>query len=142
MIRRATPAILACLALTLSSALAGGPRKTAIERYGIGGHVQAVGLHHGFHVEMVVPDSSASEDRIKTGDVILKVDGENVRSIEQLRAVFAEACLDDGQITITYSREDSIVSHTLECHLKPAGDKPAGDKPAAKKRRPREDDDR
>ena len=137
MIRRTTPALLACLFLALSSAFAGGLRKTAIERYGIGGHVQPVGLHHGFHVEMVVPDSPASEDRIKTGDVILKVDGENVRSIEQLRALFAEACLDDGQVTITYTREDSISSHTLECHLKPAGDKPA-----AKKRRPREDDDR
>ena len=41
----------AFLAFVGSSLLAGPTRPNSIERFGIGGFLQPIGLHHGFHIE-------------------------------------------------------------------------------------------
>src|SRR5829696_8634246 len=83
---------------------ADGTRLTAFERYGIGGHIQPIGLHHGFHIQTVAPGSDAGRDRLMPHDVIVKVDGDVIRSLDHLRAVLAEAYLDEAEVTLTYTR--------------------------------------
>jgi S1-C subfamily serine protease len=122
---RATFVAAAFLAFAGSSLLAGPTRVNSIERFGIGGYIQPVGLHHGFHVERVAPDSAAAKDRLQSHDVIVKVDGEPIRSIDHLRAVLAEAFADDGEVTITYIRGVSLVHHDLRCNVKKANAKTA-----------------
>ena len=125
-------AIVACLTLAPAQV----PRLTAIDLYGISGHTQPVGIHHGYHIEMVKIDSPAAADRLRPHDVIVKVDGENIRGIDHLRAVMAEATLGDGELTITYTRGTSLDHHTLKAHLRPEVVKPV-----ARKRRTAPDDD-
>ncbi len=103
----------ALLAFSASSLMAGPNRVNSIERFGIGGFIQPIGLHHGFHIERVAPDSAAAKDQLRPHDVIVKVDGEPIRSIDHLRAALAEAFADDGEVTITYLRGGSLVHHDL-----------------------------
>lgn len=105
-------------------------RTTAIERYGLGGHIQAIGLRHGFHIETVSVDSPADLDELQVNDVIVKVDGEVIRSLDHLRAVLAESYMDGGEVNLTYTRGQSLAQRSIQCHLKP---KPA--RPIARKRR-------
>jgi S1-C subfamily serine protease len=114
------------VALAGLSLLAGPGRVNAIERFGISGFIQPVGLHHGFHIERVAPDSAAAKDRLQPHDVIVKVDGEVIRNLEHLRAVLAEAYADDGEVTITYIRGGSLVHHDLHCNVKKTPDRAVG----------------
>ncbi len=124
----------AFLAFVGSSLLAGPTRPNSIERFGIGGILQPIGLHHGFHIERIAPDSAAAKDKLQLHDVIVKVDGEPIRSLDHLRAVLAEAFADDGEVTITYLRQGSLVHHDLHCNVKKVAAK------AAKKSEPDPDD--
>ena len=124
----------AFLAFVGSSLLAGPTRPNSIERFGIGGFLQPIGLHHGFHIERIAPNSAAEKDRLQLHDVIVKVDGEPIRSLDHLRAVLAEAFADDGEVTITYLRDGSLVHHDLRCNVKKVTAK------AAKKSKPDPDD--
>ncbi len=74
---RAAAVAASLLVVGASSLLAGPARLNSIERFGIGGYIQPVGLHHGFHIERVAPDSAASKDHLQPHDIIVKVDGED-----------------------------------------------------------------
>jgi S1-C subfamily serine protease len=115
----------AILALAAMSLLASPTRLNSIERFGIAGFLQPIGLHHGFHIERIAPNSAAEKDRFLPHDVIVKVDGEPIRSLDHLRAVLAEAFADDGEVTITYLRGGSLVHHDLRCNVKKAPAKTA-----------------
>jgi S1-C subfamily serine protease len=117
---RTTAILGAFLAFAGSSLLAGPNRVNSIERFGIGGYVQPVGLHHGFHIEQIVPGSAAEKDKLQPHDVIVKIDGEDMRSVDHLRAALAEAFADNGEVTITYIRGASLVHHDLHCNVKKA----------------------
>ena len=108
----------AMLAFVGTSLFAGPTRPDSIERFGIGGFLQPIGLHHGFHIETIVPGSAAEKDKLHLHDVIVKVDGELIRSLDHLRAVLAEAFADNGEVTITYLRDGSLVHHDLHCNVK------------------------
>jgi membrane-associated protease RseP (regulator of RpoE activity) len=128
------------LAFVGSSLLAGPTRPNSIERFGIGGYLQPIGLHHGFHIERIAPDSAAEKDRLQLHDVIVKVDGEPIRSLDHLRAVLAEAFADDGVVTISYLRNGSLIHHDLHCNVKKVTVKAARAGKAAKKSVPDPDD--
>ena len=115
----------AFLAFVGSSLLAGPTRLNSIERFGIAGFLQPIGLHHGFHIERIAPGSAAEKDRLLPHDVIVKVDGEPIRSLDHLRAILAEAFADDGEVTITYLRGVSLVHHDINCNVKKAPAKTA-----------------
>jgi membrane-associated protease RseP (regulator of RpoE activity) len=116
-----TTVISAALTAFAASTLFAGPnRVNSIERFGIGGYIQPVGLHHGFHIERVAPNSAAEKDRLQPHDIIVKIDGEDMRSIDHLRAALAEAFADDGKVTITYIRGGSLIHHDLNCNVKKA----------------------
>jgi S1-C subfamily serine protease len=122
-------AIVACLILaSASSAQAQGHRPTAIDLYGIGGHTQPIGVHHGYHIEMVKAGSAADADHLRPHDIIIKVDGDSIRSIDHLRAALAEAVLNDVDVTITYTRGASIEHHVLKAHPRAEVVKPVGKK--------------
>ena len=99
------------------------PRATSIERYGLGGHIQPVGLFHGFHIETVAIDSPADRDGFRAEDVIVKVDGEAIRSLDHLRAILADVYADDGNVSIVYTRGKSLEHHVVTGHLKPSKDR-------------------
>ncbi len=128
-IRAAAVVAASLLVVGASSLLAGPARLNSIERFGIGGYIQPVGLHHGFHIERVAPDSAAAKDHLQPHDIIVKVDGEVIRNLEHLRAVLAEAYGDDGEVTITYIRGASLTHHDLHCNVKKAVEKTARRKP-------------
>jgi membrane-associated protease RseP (regulator of RpoE activity) len=117
---RATFVSAALLAFAGSSLFAGATRVNSIERFGIGGYIQPVGLHHGFHIERVAQGSVALKDKLQPHDVIVKIDGEVIRNLDHLRAALAEAYADDGEVTITYIRGSSLVHHDLHCNVKKA----------------------
>src|SRR5689334_12605254 len=121
-----TPLMVAAGVLLAASGFAGadGTRLTAFERYGIGGYIQPIGIHHGFHIQTVVPASDASRDQLLPHDIIVKVDGDVIRSIDHLRAVLAEAYLNDAKVTLTYTRGVSIAHHVVKSRLGQAAAKP------------------
>jgi membrane-associated protease RseP (regulator of RpoE activity) len=124
-----TGAVVAMLLAFAGTSLNAGPiRQNSIDRFGIGGFIQPVGLHHGFHIETVLPDSPAALDHLVPHDIIVKIDGEVIRSIDHLRAALAEAYADDGEVTITYIRGTSLTHHDLNCNVKKAPVKAVGDK--------------
>jgi membrane-associated protease RseP (regulator of RpoE activity) len=127
---RATFVSAALLAFAGSSLFAGATRVNSIERFGIGGYIQPVGLHHGFHIERVAQGSAALKDKLQPHDVIVKVDGEVIRSLDHLRAALAEAYADDGEVTITYIRGSSLVQHDIHCNVKKAPAKSASKRKA------------
>ena len=100
------------------SAAVAGERPNAIERYGLGGFIQPIGLHHGFHIEKVVPDSPAERDRLAPHDIIVRVDGEEVRSLEHLRTLLTDIDEDDGEAELTIIKNGSLEHHVVKCHLK------------------------
>ena len=109
-----------------SAAQAAGTRSSAVERYGITGFTQPIGLHHGFHIERVVPDSPAAHDRLAPHDIIVKVDGEEIRSFEHLRTLLTDIDEDDGEAELTILKNGGLEHHIVKCHLKPrAVDPPA-----------------
>ena len=59
---RATVVSAALVAFAGSSLFAGATRVNSIERFGIGGFLQPIGIHHGFHIERIAPDSARSEE--------------------------------------------------------------------------------
>jgi S1-C subfamily serine protease len=132
-------AILSSAVLMLAAASAGadGAKKSAFDRYGIGGYIQPVGLHHGFHVEVVVPGSDAARDQLNPHDIIVRVDGDAIRSLDHLRAVLAEAYLNESDVSITYTRGASLTHHVVKSQFRP--EKP---KPVARKRAPDDDERR
>ena len=65
-----------------------------------------------------MPGSAAEKDKLQPHDVIVKIDGEVMRSIDHLRAALAEAFADDGEVTITYIRGGSLVHHDVHCNVK------------------------
>jgi membrane-associated protease RseP (regulator of RpoE activity) len=127
---RATFVSAALLAFAGSSLFAGATRVNSIERFGIGGYIQPVGLHHGFHIERVAQGSAALKDKLQPHDVIVKIDGEVIRNLDHLRAALAEAYADDGEVTITYIRGSSLVHHDLHCNVKKAPAKSANKRKA------------
>jgi membrane-associated protease RseP (regulator of RpoE activity) len=135
---RPSAVVASLLVLAGSSLLAGTTRVSSIERFGIGGYIQPVGLHHGFHIERVAPDSAAEKDKLQPHDVIVKIDGEVMRSIDHLRAVLAEAYADDGEVTITLIRGASLVHHDIKCNVKKVAAKTARGK---RKADPDDDED-
>ena len=94
------------------------PPANAIERYGLGGFIQPIGLHHGFHIEKVAPDSLAERDRLVPHDIIVKVDGEEIRSLEHLRTLLTDIAEDDGVAELTVLKEGSLEHHLIKCHLR------------------------
>jgi membrane-associated protease RseP (regulator of RpoE activity) len=127
---RATFVSAALLVFAGSPLFAGATRVNSIERFGIGGYIQPVGLHHGFHIERVAQGSAALKDKLQPHDVIVKIDGEAIRNLDHLRAALAEAYADDGEVTITYIRGSSLVHHDLHCNVKKAPAKTAGKRKA------------
>ena len=115
----------AVVACATSSLFAGSGRPNSVEKFGIGGYIQPIGLHHGFHIERITPDSPAEKDKLRPHDVIVKVDGEAIRNLDHLRALIAEAYADNGEVTITYLRGTSLTHHDLLCKLKKAPTKVA-----------------
>jgi len=86
---------------------------TAVERYGLEGYVQPIGLHHGFHIMRIAPGSAAEQDRLSAHDVIVKVDGEMIRSLEHLRTLLNDAYEDDGKVSLTILKNGSLEHHVL-----------------------------
>ena len=78
-----------------------------------------------FHIERIAPNSAAEKDQLRPHDLIVKIDGEPIRSIDHLRAALAEAFADDGEVTITYTRGVSLAHHDLHCNVKKAPAKTA-----------------
>lgn len=113
------PLMVASGMLLVASGLASadGTRLTAFERYGIGGYIQPIGIHHGFHIQTVAPASDASRDQLMPHDIIVKVDGDVIRSLDHLRAVLAEAYLNEAEVTLTYTRGVSITHHVVKSRL-------------------------
>jgi PDZ domain len=122
---RAAAVAAALLAFAGPSLLAGPNRGSSIERFGIVGYIQPIGLHHGFHIDRVAPGSAAEKDNLEPHDIIVKVDGEVIRSVDHLRAALAEAFADDGEVTITYIRGGSLIHHDINCNVKKAPAKTA-----------------
>lgn len=110
-------------------------RQDAIERYGLAGFAQSIGLHHGFHIQAIRPDSRAAHDRLHIHDVIIKVDGEPIRSREHLLSLLTDAFEDDGLVELTVLPQGSLEHHVVKGHLKPRDDE------ATAKRSKRLDDD-
>jgi S1-C subfamily serine protease len=110
----------ALVSLAALQGLAGEGRRhaTAVERYGLGGHVQPIGLHHGFHVTSVQPGSPAEQDRLRPHDVIVKVDGELIRSLEHLQTLLTDAYEDDGKVTLTVLKAGSLEHHVLNGNVR------------------------
>jgi S1-C subfamily serine protease len=109
-----------------SDAVAAEARPNAIERYGLGGFIQPIGLHHGFHIEKVTPDSPAERDRLAPHDIIVKIDGEEIRSLEHMRTLLTDIDEDDGVAELTIIKNGGLEHHVVKCHLKPrASDLPA-----------------
>ena len=115
---RSSAVVASLLFLAGSSLLAGTTRVSSIERFGIGGFLQPIGIHHGFHIERIAPDSAAEKDRLLPHDVIVKVDGDVIRSLDHLRAVLAEAYLNDAEVAITYTRGTSLTHHVITSQIK------------------------
>lgn len=104
---------------TAPLALAQGRRHaTAVERYGLEGHVQPIGLHHGFHIVRVAAGSPAEQDRLAPHDVIVKVDGELIRNVEHFETLLTDAYEDDGKITFTILRSASLEHHVLNGNVR------------------------
>ena len=66
----------------------------------------------------MLPDSDAARDQLKPHDVIVKVDGDVIRSLDHLRAVLAEAYLNDAEAAITYTRGASLTHHVITSQIK------------------------
>jgi S1-C subfamily serine protease len=113
-----------------TAALAAAGRPNAIERYGLTGFVLPIGLHHGFHIEKVAPDSPAERDRLAPHDIIVKVDGEEIRSLEHLRTLLTDIDEDDGVAELTIIKNGGLEHHVLKCHLKPQANEPPARKAA------------
>ncbi|MDR3638838.1 MAG: PDZ domain-containing protein [Isosphaeraceae bacterium] len=113
-------AFAALLSVVAVSSFAGpGPRHaTAVERYGLEGHVQPIGLHHGFHIVRVMPGSPAERDRLVAHDVIVKVDGELIRSLEHLQTLLSDADEDDGKVVLTILKNGSLEHHVVNADLR------------------------
>jgi hypothetical protein len=58
-----------------------------------------------------------------------------IRSLDHLRAVLAEAYVDDGKVTITYIRGGGLAHHEIHCNVKETEGK------VAKKRKADDDDE-
>jgi S1-C subfamily serine protease len=119
---------------------AAGGRPNAIERYGLSGFIQPIGLHHGFHIERIAPDSAAEKDRLLPHDIIVRVDGEEIRSLEHLRSLLTDVDEDDGEAELTILRVGSLEHHIIKCHIKPRAEEAPARK--ASPTAPREDDHR
>ena len=113
------PLLVASGILLVASGVANadGTRLTAFERYGISGYIQPIGLHHGFHIQTVAPGSDAGRNHLMPHDIIVKIDGDVIRSLDHLRAVLAEAYLNEADVTLTYTRGGSIVHHVVKSRL-------------------------
>jgi S1-C subfamily serine protease len=110
-----------------------------ILRYGISGYIQPIGLHHGFHIEDVAPGSAATQDRLQPHDVIVKVDGESIRSLEHFRTLLTDAYEGDGTVLLTVMKDRSLEHHVIKGDVKGRRELPP-----AQRARPAdpEDDDR
>lgn len=114
-------AVLTAMAFVVSGlSFAGDVRRhaTAVERYGLQGFVQPIGLHHGFHIMRIEPGSAAEQDRLSAHDVIVKVDGEMIRSLEHLQTLMTDAYEDDGKITMTVLKNGSLEHHVVSGNVR------------------------
>ena len=121
---------------SVPSAAVAGERPNAVERYGLGGFIQPIGLHHGFHIEKVVPDSPAERDRLAPHEIIVKVAGEEVRGLEHLRSLLTDIDEDDGEAELTIMKNRP--SRTSRRQMPPQGPqeiRPAGRRPLEPPRR-------
>lgn len=91
---------------------------TAVERYGLEGVVQPIGLHHGFHIVKVEPGSPAEQDRLEPHDVIVKVDSEMIRNLEHMETLLTDAYEDDGKVVFTLLRHGSLEHHVLNGNVR------------------------
>ena len=120
--RRALAGLAVALAIPALGADEPKRRPDIIERYGLAGHAQPIGLHHGFHIQAIRPDSRAARDRLHVQDVIIKVDGEPIRSREHLVTLLTDAFEDDGLVELTVLPQGSLEHHVVKGHLKPRDD--------------------
>jgi S1-C subfamily serine protease len=117
----ATLAVLSGLAYLAPSPLSSAEpsrHATAVQRYGLEGHIQSIGLHHGFHILRVAPDSPAEADRLEAHDVIVKVDGEIIRNLQHLQTLLTDADEDDGNVILTILKHGSLEHHVVNGHLR------------------------
>jgi S1-C subfamily serine protease len=104
--------------------------RNVVERYGLQGFIQPIGLHHGFHIEKITAGSPASRDRLEPHDTIIQVNGESIRSLEHLRTILTDAYEDDGEVEVTIMKGLSLEHHVVKCHVKGR----AGEQPVRKSR--------
>jgi S1-C subfamily serine protease len=87
-------------------------------RYGLThGYVQPIGIHHGLHIQAVAKDSYAEKDGLKPHDVIVRVNGEGVRSLAHLELALENEENDEGEVALTLIREGSLSYHEMVAHL-------------------------
>jgi S1-C subfamily serine protease len=87
-------------------------------RYGLThGFVQPVGIHHGLHIQEVAKGSFAEKDGLKPHDVIARVNGEGVRSLEHLELALEKEENDEGEVALTLIREGSLSYREVVAHL-------------------------
>ncbi len=102
----------------LATAAAPNRHSLAVERYGLQGYTQPIGLHHGFHITSVDPKSPAAQDHLEAHDVIVKVDGETIRGLEHFESLMADAYEDDGKVVFTILKHRSLEHHVLNGDLR------------------------
>lgn len=85
---------------------------------------QYYGLPVGIYVTEVIEDTGADEAGIKSGDVIVGINGNTVRSIDSLMNTMKYYAIgDEIQITFMRNEDDEYVEHTVTVTL---GEKPEG----------------
>lgn len=70
----------------------------------------------GVRIEAVFPDTPASEAGIKEGDVVLKINGEELKTVDQLTKTIQVAGKEGQEITLQIQRDDD----SMEIKVKPS----------------------
>ncbi|MFN7874496.1 MAG: PDZ domain-containing protein [Pirellula sp.] len=70
----------------------------------------------GVKIEAVFPDTPASEAGIKEGDLVLEIDGEELKTVDQLTKTIQVAGKEGKEITLQIKRDDE----SLEIKVKPS----------------------
>jgi C-terminal processing protease CtpA/Prc len=70
----------------------------------------------GVRIEAVFPDTPASEAGIKEGDVVLEINGEDLKTVDQLTKTIQVAGKEGKEITLQIKRDDDSV----EIKVKPS----------------------
>ncbi|MFN7291335.1 MAG: PDZ domain-containing protein, partial [Pirellula sp.] len=70
----------------------------------------------GVRIEAVFPDTPASEAGIKEGDVVLEINGEDLKTVDQLTKTIQVAGKEGKEITLQIKRDDE----SMEIKVKPS----------------------